>query len=343
MKTLPLLIALSAILAGCVSSPVKKNHGDERQHAGDVPEWVNNAPERSGFAYGVGSSDFWGDRADAIRRAGDSARVNLVSQLKVTVSGDFSSDVQERSATGRQTELVKTVRNTVRSQVPPVELDEVQITESVISGKYAYALAELDRSAAAERLRRQIEEMDQSVLRIGKLPREGSVLDQARVVIPALKLFVQRQRLEEQLALVSIRRTSPDLPDNVRAVRDTIYDLLDQLKVRVEMTSSDAQEIAGSVTEALTEKGIRVSSSGVYDLLVKISADLRAVERDNTHYVFADSRVQVMDSQGRILSTFSEEAKGASGYPELARKKAAKNVAEYVSEELAVTLVERIN
>lgn len=339
-STLALVMAVS--LTACMASAPKKSSGAKRDDA-MTPEWVNNAPERNGFAYGVGSADLWGDKADAIRRAGDAARVNLVSQLRVTVSGDFSSDIQERKATGKQTELVQTVRNTIRSQVPAVELDEVQITESYLEKKFAYALAELDRAKAAARLRDQITDLEEQIKSIGAKPRTGTALQKVRVVLPALKLFAQRERFADQLALVSIQRQKPALDGDLQDLQQTIFSLLDQLQVRIATTDAGAENIAGGVIESLTEQGIRINDSGAYDLLVEVAAKLRPAERGGSHFVFADSRVMIKDENGRVLSTFSKQAKGASSDAGLAQDKAARNVAKALAKELAVTLVDKID
>lgn len=337
-----LSVMLIASLAGCMASAPKKS-ADAKGNRDIAPDWINDAPERNGFAYGVGSADFWGDKADAIRRAGDAARVNLVSQLRVTVSGDFSSDIQERKATGQQTELVQTVRNTIRSQVPAVELDEVAITESYLEKKYAYALAELDRAKAAARLRRQISDLEDQIKVIGNKPRSGTALQQVRVVLPALKLFAQRDRFADQLALVGTQRQKPALDSELQAIQTTVFGLLDQLQVRIAMTDAGAEEIAGGVIESLTDQGVRVNDRGDYDLLVEVAAKLRPAQRDGSHYVFADSRVMIKDNNGRVLSSFSKQAKGASGYADLAKAKAARNVAKALAAELAVTLVDKID
>jgi hypothetical protein len=109
------------------------------------------------------------------------------------------------------------------------------------------------------------------------------------------------------------------------------------------MTDDGAQEIAAGVIEALTEQGMRINDQGQFDLLVEVSAVLRPLEKNGLYYVFADSRVTIKDNQSRILSTFSRQAKGASGYAELAQAKAEKSVASMLASELATALIDRIN
>jgi hypothetical protein len=329
-------------LAACQSSPSKPSTAGLKDTF-DAPEWITNVPEQKGIAYGTGSADFWGDKSDAIRRAGEAARVNLVSQLRVTISGNSSADIQERKATGKETELVQTMRNTIRSSVPAVELDEVKITESYVEGKYAYALAELDRQQASSRIGQQIRSLEDQIIAIDKRPREGSTLEQVRVLLPALQIFAQRERLADQLALVSMQRQKPALTDPLATIQRQIYSLFDTLKIKMSMTDSGAQEIAAGVIEALTEQGMRISYQGQYDLLIEVSVVLRPIEKQGLHYVFADSRVTIKDNASRILSTFSRQAKGASGHAELAQTKAEKNVASMLATELANALVDRIN
>jgi hypothetical protein len=349
MKTLLKLFTSALVvssLVACVANAPKQSTDSKRaenQASFSTPEWINNPPQRTGFAYGIGSGDLWGDKADAARRAGDAARVNLVSQLRVTVSGDFSSSVQERKATGKQTELVQTVQNTIRSKVPAVELDEVKVTETFFEKKFVYALAELDRVKAASRLRGQISGLEEQVIAINLKPRSGTSLQKLRVLLPALKLFAQRDRLADQLALVGTQRQKPALSTELEQIQDNIYDLFNQLQVRISMTDAGAQEIAAGVMEALTEQGMRINESGDYDLMIQVSAKLRPVEKNGSHFVFADSRVIIKDANNRTLSTFSKQAKGVSGYPDLAKAKAERSVASVLAAELASALVDKIN
>lgn len=350
MKNVVKLIAGSFVvcsLAACVAnSPKTSSDGvskrEKAQAALAMPSWVNTPPQKNGYAYGVGSGDLWGDKADAARRAGESARVNLVSQLRVTVTGDFSSTVQERKATGKQTELVQTVQNTVRSQVPAVELDEVKITDTFFEKKFVYALAELDRVKAASRIKGQIVDLEQQVVDIDNLPRSGTTLQQLRVVLPALPLLVKRDRLADQLALVGTERIKPALSAELQQIEQGIYALFNQLQVRISMTNSGAKEIAAGVVEGLTEQGIRISSRGPYDLMIDVAANLRPVENKGSHFVFADSRVTIKDTDDRVLSSFSKQAKGVSAYPDLAKVKAERNLASILAGELAVALIDRI-
>lgn len=340
----PLLaLLLGLALTGCVSQPAKPSKdASERAARASTPDWISELPRQSGMAYGVGSMEIYGSLTDATKRAGDLARVDLVSQLRVTVSGDMTVDIQERSGSGRESDVQKNVRNYVRSQVPDVQLDDVQITETHSDGKYAYALAELDRSKAAARLRQQIAGIDEELRRIGAQQPQGTTLQQLQPLLPAMKQFALRDKTSDQLALVSTSRTGVALDDDLRALQQRISGLLDQLTVALVPLDAGAEEVAGGVLEALTRQGLRVENRAGADLVFEVSAVLSSKAQSGSHYVFADTRVTVRDAGGRALSSFSKQARGVSGLPEVARQTAARNVAGLLGDELAVTLVDKL-
>jgi len=339
-KTLVLAIAATATVA-CMPQN-SKPQSDSAAVSNGSPSWLTNTPEMPGMAYGVGSIEVYGNKTDALKRAGELARVDLVSQLKVTVSGDFSSDVTELSGTNRETEVRRVVRNYVRSQVPAAELDEAQIIKTHLDGQYAYALAELDRAQAAARLRRDIADIDEQLTDIAARQPQGTTLQQLQPLLPALTLFAKRERVGERLALVSMDRRQPRLDSDLQALQQRINVLIDRLQVSISLLDDGAEEIGGGIIEALTDQGMRVTNNGA-DLIFEVNAVLSGKEQRGSFYVFADSRVTIRDGNGRALSSFSKQAKGVSGIEDVARQKAARNVAELLGEELAIALVDKIN
>ncbi|WP_430460698.1 LPP20 family lipoprotein [Thalassolituus sp. LLYu03] len=340
MVALGLVTGLSS---GCMSGntrPAKDSTSTSK--SARTPEWVTQPPQQRGMAYGVGSMEIYGDPAAAIKRATELARVDLVSQLKVTVTGDFSSDTTEISGTGRQTEVMRTVRNYVRSQVPPAELDDAAVSDTYTDSKIAYVLVALDRTQAAAHLRRDILDVEQAITDIGNQPTSGTRLQQLQPLLPALKLFAKREGLSERLQLVSMDRRAAPLSSELRALQDRIYGQIDQLQVELVAVDNGAVEIAGGVLEALTAQGLRIQAGGNADLRFEVAASLSNKAQSGNQYVFVDSRITILDGSGRVLSSFSKQAKGVSGLPEVARQKAAREVATLIGDELAVALVDKI-
>lgn len=330
------------LLVGCGSQPTKSQTVSDRAESNTTPAWATQPPRKTGMAYGIGSMEIYGSATDAVQRAAELARIDLVSQLRVTVSGDFSSDITETSGTGPTTEVQRNVRSHARSQVPEVQLDEVVIRETHTDARYAYALAELDRQAAAARLHRAIDEQETELRRINALAPRGTTLQQLQPLLPALTVFAAREKNVEQLALVSTRRTSLALPNDLRLLQQRIDTLVDQLRVAIELLDRGAVEISGNVIEALTSQGLRVYDTEHADLIFHVNATLSHREQDRSHYVFIDSRVTIRDQQGRALSSFSKQARGVSGIESVARQTAARNVGQMLSAELAVTLVDHL-
>lgn len=328
----------SLLLAGCAPSPVKQPDVVHKSQ----PSWVTKPPLKSGVAYGVGSMEIYGNPAEAVQRAAELARVDLVTQLKVTVSSDMTSSISETSGSNQATQLLRSVHQQVRSSIPQAELDEVETTDTYVDAKHAYVLVELDRAVAAGRLRRDIRELDDDLGSYAQLNPQGSTLERLQPLLPALTVIAKRDQLSERLALISMERKSEPLPSELKALQQRIDTLLKQLVVTLELADSGANAIAGDVLEALTKQGLRVSNGGQADLHFVLHSELTNKQQSGSYYVFANSRIRIENAQGQVLSSFSKQAKGVSGIENVARQKAGQQVAQLLSDELAVTLVQRL-
>lgn len=308
----------------------------------DLPNWVTSPPNKAGMAYGVGSMEIYGNPQAAITRAAELARIDLVTQLRVTVSGDFSSTTTASSVNGQASSMQKTMSNYVRSQIPTVQLQEVKVLETYTDKKTAYVLVELNRSKEAANLELDIADLDAQIKKINQQPASGSALNQLRPLLPALKLLAQRQELAERLSFVSMQRVSQTLPEDVSAVQTKIDTLLDQLVVVLQLKDAGAKALESSLMEGLTSQGLRIQKSNQFDLRFSVSVNLENKQQGGSHYSFANARVDVMDSQQRVLNTFTQRARGVSGMADVARQKAGEALAEQISKELAATLVDKI-
>lgn len=342
MKTsilnISVVAGLSLLLSACMSSNPTKPQGK--------PDWIVNEPTKAGHVYGVGSAQIYTDEAEALSRARDAARVAMIQKLRVTVTGDLSQDIQETRQTGQQTQLIQKVRNTITSKIPRAELSNIEVDDSYADSKkgVVYSLVKLNRVKASAELRRQISELDMQVTDLNNnTPESLSTLKQLQSLLPALKLIAQRDKLAEQAQLVDMNSRKPLKDEFILATEKRIYGLLDQLVVTVEAQNAAAKGMRSGIVQSLTETGLRVSPQAG-DLALKYQASLRPTERSGRFYVFADGSVTIEDASGRVLSEFSKEAKGVSGAsPAQAERKAVKKLAESLGQELATTLVEKIN
>lgn len=326
-------------LAGCSSQAVSPS---AKSTSGKAPHWVTQPPQQSGMAYGIGSMEVYGNPADAVKRATEVARVDLVSQLKVTVEGNFSHSITETKGTNKNTEVQQSVRNYVRSQIPTAELDEVQVADTWVTEQQAYVLVELDRQKAAARLRRDLADLDADLTAIAEQQPQGNRLQQLQPLLPALALFAERDALSERLALVSVNRRGALLPDELSALQTRIYQQIDALVVTLEFSNQAAQQLEGSLLEALTAQGLRVQSAAAADLVFNVKAKQTHKQQGGNHYAFVDTQVTIKDRQARVLNAFSKQAKGVSGMADRAKQKAAHETAKLITNELAVTLADKL-
>ncbi|MDP2546883.1 hypothetical protein [Oceanobacter sp. 4_MG-2023] len=334
------------LLVACASTPRQTTDSlaetSTGQRPGGMPDWALTPPSAAGMAYGVGSIEVYGDPVSAIKRASELARVDLVSQLRVTISGDFSSTVTETSGSDKETRVQRNVSQYARSQVAEVQLDEVTITDASVAGGYAYALAELDRTAAAARLRQQMSEIEQQLDQYTDVAPQGDTLQQLRVMLPVLELIAERQAFADKLGLVSVQHQIPALSAEHQALQQRVYSLLDQLTVRISFDNDDARLMQGELIETLASQGLRVQTQGNTDLVFAVSAERSSRQQGGRFYAFVQARITIADSQSRVLSSFSDTARGVSGLETKAWQGAASAVADQLQQELAKTLAERL-
>jgi len=340
MRLMVAALTASIVLAGCVSSPSKQASST------GAPHWVVDEPSRGGHVYGVGSAPVYGDAARALQQAQDAARVTMVQKLKVTISGSFSQDTQEVRQTGQQTQLMKTVRNTIKSTIPNAELDNVEVEENFVDqkNKVAYSLVHLDRVKASSQLRQKIGELDLKVTDLSaKTPTNIDTLKQLQGLMPALKHLEERARLSKQMQLVDVNNRSVPKDDMLQAVEERIRNLFDALVVNLTPVNANGTKMRGGLTEALTDLGLRISNQSPH-LTFKYAADLRPVEKQGRFIVFASGKVSIVDNKGRTLSSFTREAKGVSAASmDQAEFKAVQGLADVLGKELAKSFVSKID
>lgn len=337
-KWLVAAIAASVFVVGCGSNPTKKTQSQ--------PDWIVNEPNQAGHVYGVGSAPVYEDQAKALQQAQDAARVTMIQKLKVTVTGSFSQDTQETRQTGKETQLIKTLRNQITSTIPQAELDNLEVQENYVDSKnkVAYSLVHLDRRKASANLRRRISELDMQVTDLSsKVSSNQTTLKQLQAMMPALTWMEQRDKLAEQLVLVDMNNRGAQRDDAVLEVDARIKGLFDLLRVSLTANNSDGKAIRSGLAKSLTNLGLRINQ-GSADLNFYYTANLRAVEKGGRYVVFADGAVQIKDPNGRILSEFNQEAKGVSAASsEQARYKAVTQLASRLGAELTQSLITKID
>ncbi|WP_417598757.1 LPP20 family lipoprotein [Oceanospirillum sp.] len=334
---LTLLLLVAVALAGCSSAP--------EQRLGEAPAWVDQLPQRAGYVYGVGSADNTGSESAAAENAKERARADLIRQMQVMVSGDFSSQTQLQMTDGQNTSFIEEVNDKVRSRIPEVELPGLGWSDSWVNPvtKTHYALAELNRHSAEARLAEQLAaidlELEGKALPATETPTGQPVsrLDQARAAMPVLLRFAQRDKLVRQLRFVAESGFSRFAPDEALVnLRHELNRLVSSLRIQLSPVNTAARKLDASLAEEMTKLGLRLNASDDDEADLRLSYSLTMSSREvrRTHYVFARSAVQIRDSENRIMGSFDREAKGVSGMKDRAQHLAAKQLGTILSREV---------
>lgn len=336
-------LMLSALmLTGCSSAPEKTESG--------MPDWVNSLPERSGYVYGVGSADNTGSEANAAESARERARADLIRQMQVTVSSEFTRETRLKMAGEETTEFVEQVNDKVRSRIPQVELPGLSWTERWVNPATGthYALAELNRRAAEARLAEQLTTLDLE-LEEKRLPPaetpEGepvSRIDQVREAMPVLSLFAKRDKLVRQLTFVAESGFSRFQPDEeLQIFREALNRVLSDLTLTIHPTGRSDDRVFYALSQQLTQQGFSVvTRQQSADLFLYYDLSLTGTVQQNQHYVFVFANVIVRDNQGKIIQSYQQEARGVSGVKKRAEYLAIKSLADAFQKRLVAGLLQ---
>ncbi|WP_028304465.1 LPP20 family lipoprotein [Oceanospirillum maris] len=327
----------AAVLTGCSSAPTRQ--------AGEAPTWVDQLPQQAGYVYGVGSADNTGSESDAKENAKERARADLIRQMEVMISSDFTSETQLQMIGGVTSRFVEQVNDKVRSQIPDVELPDLRWTDSWVNPETRthYALAELNRRAAEAKLAEQLSSLDLELLD-QQLPAtkmaDGtpvSRIDQVREAVPVLAMFAKRDKIVRQLQFVAESGFSRfALDSDLVDLRKKLNALVGALKITLSPSNAAAKALDATIAEEMTKLGLRLSTAGDADADLRLTYTLGINRKDvnRTHYVFARSAVQIRDSDNRIIGAFDREAKGVSGLEDRAKHLAVRRLGSILAGEV---------
>lgn len=336
------MLLLAIALTGCGAVPEKKASSDQ-------PDWVSALPQRSGFVYGVGSADNTGSEARAVENARERARADLIGQMQVRISSQFTSETQLQMQEGVTTAFVEQVTNKVRSRIPEVELSDLRWTKSWVNPETGthYALAELNRRAAEARLAEQLSTLDLELSEaelpavVSKDAQIRSRLDRVREAMPVMALFAQRDRLYSQLSLVAESGVSRyRLSSDAQSLRVALRGLLAELTLAIHPTSSSDQDVVPLLSQSLTKAGFSVRSGKDPDADLHLYSHLKTSARrqNDLHYAFVFADNILRDERGKILHSFRHDARGVSGIKGRAEFLALEDLSEKVEKSLAEAL-----
>ena len=331
-----LLVVGAGVMSGCVTT-VKKNAPTLDD---DRPEWLLNTPIERGALYGVGSAEvFGGNEAAALGRAKDFARVELIKQIEVDISGTVSQEISE-TVKNNTTTFTQNLSQTVSSKVPEFKLSNVIAVDSFNDKKNRQiaSLVKLDVNKEKAVLAQQIASLDQQLVNIASEIEQTSAsgMSKLRLASPALVLADQRAGLQARFnQLDASQRATPLIPPYIKTLISNIYQMIANLKVSITAEGEIVRALQTGLISQLTSKGITISEPGTSDIEVLYSLHTNTVMRDGMAFAFTEGDVWIKDEQGRVVSAFKAKAKGTSVDRNVARTRSI----EKLSSQLGTALL----
>ncbi len=303
------------------------------------PDWILNTPIENGFLYGAGSAEIFGrDETGAAARAKDMARVELVKQIEVNVSGEIEQEIKETLSNG-ETTLTKKLRQAVKSKVPEFKLTNIKAVESHKDKKRVSVLVRLDVTKELQTLTQQVSQLDIQIEEYQKKFNDTNPegLSAIRMVSPVLILVDQRGELQSRYNALA-QKKSALLPRELREFIAKLYDRIAQMTVAIDAEGSENDSIKTGLIASLTKNGIRISDTGISDLLIVYKLDVNNVKRDGSYFAFTNGDVWIKDEKGRVIKSFQAKAKGVSSDAAEALSRSVKKLSNQLGQEMMKAL-----
>jgi hypothetical protein len=324
--------AATFLLTGCMSSSLTSPKAATDNGSDSIPSWVYSPPQLGGYVYGVGMASIYSTPAEAMQRAQENSRVELIKQLRVKVAGETEASVKREIDQGKS-KITRTVFNYAKSSIEETELPGIKVINTAVSrkDKQAFALAELNRAEAEMDITERLEAVENQIDIIANKPLTGNKVKDIKKLIPALKLIEKRNKLASDLKLVSNMSDESLEKEKHIKLRSKIAELIDSLVIVIKPGSS-GENLSSGIRKALSNQGVRVRMSGGGDLYLKFSASLNTVFKNGAYFTFATGQASVMDKNNDIVSEFSTKVKDGSGDKNLSVKRAVEKLADELGE-----------
>ena len=337
-----IILAAMSLLVGCGGSPAVTSKPTKNPTL-PAPVWLIQPPIETGFLYGTGSAEVYaGDQAGAAARAKDMARLELVKQIEVNISGELEQEITE-TLQNNKSELTERLRQSVKGKVTSFELSHVMNVDSYFdeSNKQVSILVRLDVNKELQSLHSRIEVIDQRfaevVTEFENNEKQGMEL--LRLVASGLVLAEERSGIQARANTLSPTRQHVDvLTPEYRDFMRKAYALIGMLKVHVAAQGADRNSLAAALTAELNNKGINISEAEQADIRVEYDLSLNNVVQGETTFVITEGNVFLKDEQGRIVKTIQAKAKGASVDVKEAESRSIAKLSQQLGKELVDVL-----
>lgn len=307
------------------------------------PAWTTAPPRKAGYVFGVGSAATYGETRTGIQRAQEAARVDLLSQLRVTVSGVTQSSTRVEGSDPQFVSIQKVVEQQVSSRVHEIEMSGIEILETWVNPPETevWVLARLNRAQTESDLLFQLDDIEDRLLKRGT--GSGSTLERVRHILPSLKDLEERRKILEQIAFLAAGSQIPDREkgSETDALQTEIRRILSSLTIRMDAENDEAVKMQNIIGQTLNSMGFALHSQNP-DLILSLNLSMNPVKRGNLFHMVTQAQGQVKTPEGRILYSLNESGRSSSSDAGVARSKAAEEMAQKLADALARGLFQHL-
>lgn len=296
------------------------------------PEWIIAPQDGHGDIYGVGSAEVYVDKSRARKLANDQAIIDMVSKLKVQISGETTQSTRV-SITDGQSHIRKDLSQKISTKVKPVELFDVEQRDTYYdeANKLFYVLVYMNRQKAAEQIQQKIEALNVRLIGYLESPVKADNLLQLKQLLKGLPLIEQQHNLQKRYNLITGKNIDIS---TAQQLDQQIQDHLDILKVSITPMSTQlaVPTLEGHLNNVMNKLGLTVVNNTVTepDLNIRYSYSASTIKKADIYYVLASIRVQFSDQYGQVRMDVKHNSKGVSSLPERALETAIKKSAKAV-------------
>lgn len=290
----PTLIFTMLIITACASTDSKQ------------PGWVNGvAADYPAKKYLLGKGQ---DAHQDIAR--DRARADLSKIFEVAISEKSHDQITYTSKSDGKSKVVKMDSETGRD----ISTQTKQIISGIIiseiwqdpkSGQF-HILATLDRLKAANSLRNQINQIDEATAQAIQYSRKTKdPLKQLGFANKALQLQLERAVYQKQLKVVSYTGMGVSSAYNISVLANDHNDLLQRIKIKVQIESDPIGDLNDIVAGALSNSGFTHITGDQSDYILNCKLSLE-IHEDNQGWYWQRGTLEVS-----LLDPATKESHGS--------------------------------
>jgi hypothetical protein len=272
-RLMPLL--LLALFGACAAGGLRGRVQEANpMKAGALPDWVLRHPSQYPsdlYLVGVGSAPTSNGLSNALEAASASARAELIQAIEVHISHSQQLSRQSRSLEKSTNGRVQLAYNSERSNVASLTntaTDQmargIEIKETFYNAndQVFYALAVLEKETAAQRLRRQMDQLsdaiDGSIELARRYESKKDLLMSIRYYRRAYRQILQFETVRNRQQVLDAQGRYRKTQKSSDEIERTLGDLLHRYRLVVRMNADPTPGILEALQMALIKSGFTI-------------------------------------------------------------------------------------